>query len=85
MAIGNGVRQALSAELLANVSTGKNFKEAFLKKIQICMKIYDYMDETKDVKGKVSEPERWSHNIPTDGRFVFKTRTMPILDLTTPC
>lgn len=32
----------------------KNSKESFLKKLQICMKIYDYKDETKDVKGKVS-------------------------------
>ena len=28
-------------------------KEIFLKKLQICMKTYDYNDETKDVKGKV--------------------------------
>jgi serine/threonine-protein phosphatase 2A regulatory subunit B' len=27
-------------------------KELFIKKLQICMKIYDYNDETKDVKGK---------------------------------
>ena len=33
---------------------GKNSKEAFLKKLQICMKNYDYKDETKDVRGKVS-------------------------------
>lgn len=31
---------------------GKSAKEAFLKKIDACMKIYDYRDETKDVKGK---------------------------------
>lgn len=30
----------------------KSAKEAFLKKIDACMKIYDYRDETKDVKGK---------------------------------
>jgi len=29
-------------------------KDLFLKKLQICMKTYDYADETKDVKGKVS-------------------------------
>ena len=31
----------------------KNSKEAFLKKLQICMKNFDYKDETKDVRGKV--------------------------------
>lgn len=30
----------------------KNMKELFLKKLQTCMKIYDYKDETRDVKGK---------------------------------
>jgi len=29
-------------------------KDLFLKKLQICMKTYDYTDETKDVKGKVN-------------------------------
>ncbi len=29
-------------------------KEGFLKKLQICMKHYDYKDETKDVRGKVN-------------------------------
>ena len=35
-------------------TSGKNktAKEAFIKKIDVCMKIYDYKDETKDVKGK---------------------------------
>jgi len=33
-------------------SKGKSAKDAFLKKIDACMKIYDYRDETKDVKGK---------------------------------
>ena len=32
----------------------KNMKDLFLKKLQICMKTYDYTDETKDVKGKVN-------------------------------
>jgi len=32
---------------------GKNMKDLFLKKLQICMKTFDYADETKDVKGKV--------------------------------
>ena len=32
----------------------KNSKESFIKKIHLCMKHYDYKDETKDVKGKVS-------------------------------
>ena len=31
----------------------KNSKDAFLKKLQMCMKNYDYKDETKDVRGKV--------------------------------
>jgi len=31
----------------------KNSKDAFLKKLQICMKNYDYKDESRDVKGKV--------------------------------
>jgi hypothetical protein len=31
----------------------KNSKDAFLKKLQLCMKTYDYKDETKDVRGKV--------------------------------
>ena len=31
---------------------GKSTKDIFLKKLQCCMKIYDYKDETKDVKGK---------------------------------
>ena len=32
----------------------KNSKEQFIKKLQLCMKTYDYKDEQKDVKGKVS-------------------------------
>ena len=35
----------------------KNSKEAFLKKLQICMKNFDYKDETKDVRGKVRPKE----------------------------
>jgi len=31
---------------------GKSAKDAFLKKIDVCMKIYDYRDESKDVKAK---------------------------------
>ena len=31
----------------------KNTKEAFLKKLKLCMQNFDYKDETKDVKGKV--------------------------------
>ena len=30
----------------------KNSKDQFLKKLQLCMKTYDYKDETKDVRGK---------------------------------
>jgi hypothetical protein len=36
------------------VITDKNSKEAFMKKLGVCMKCYDYKDESKDVKGKVS-------------------------------
>ena len=32
----------------------KNSKESFIKKLQLCMKHFDYKDDTKDVKGKVS-------------------------------
>jgi len=32
----------------------KNTKEAFLKKLKLCMQSFDYKDEQKDVKGKVS-------------------------------
>lgn len=38
----------------------KNSKEAFLKKLQICMKHYDYKDETKDVRGKVTISLDWN-------------------------
>ena len=34
--------------------TDKNSKEQFIKKLQLTMKTYDYKDEQKDVKGKVS-------------------------------
>jgi len=34
------------------VPANKNSKEGFIKKLQMCMKNYDYKDETKDVKGK---------------------------------
>lgn len=34
------------------VPANKNSKESFIKKLQLCMKNYDYKDETKDVKGK---------------------------------
>lgn len=38
-----------------NIFTGvdKNSKDTFLKKLQLCMKTYDYKDESRDVKGKV--------------------------------
>jgi hypothetical protein len=32
--------------------TNKNTKEAFLKKLKLCMQSFDYKDEAKDVKGK---------------------------------
>ena len=37
-----------------NMFSDKNSKDGFLKKLQMCMKTYDYKDETKDVRGKVS-------------------------------
>jgi hypothetical protein len=37
-----------------NYRIGKNSREAFIKKLQLCMKTYDYKDETKDVRGKVT-------------------------------
>jgi hypothetical protein len=37
---------------LLNIEGGS--KETFLKKLQVCMKTYDYKDETKDVRGKVN-------------------------------
>lgn len=33
-------------------NSDKNNKEALLKKLHICMKTYDYKDESKDVKAK---------------------------------
>ena len=30
-----------------------------MKKINLCMKTYDYKDETKDVKGKVRNTRHW--------------------------
>lgn len=45
----------------------KNSKEQFIKKLQLCMKTYDYKDEQKDVKGKVSyvpfvNDQTWSND-----------------------
>jgi len=31
---------------------GTNTKEAFLKKLKLCMQNFDYKDESKDAKGK---------------------------------
>jgi hypothetical protein len=36
------------------ICADKNSKEQYIKKLQLCMKTYDYKDEQKDVKGKVS-------------------------------
>jgi hypothetical protein len=33
-------------------NSDKNSKDTFLKKLQICMKNFDYKDESRDVKGK---------------------------------
>ena len=43
----------LNEDLTCFLGLDKNSKEVFIKKLQMCMKIYDYKDETKDVKGKV--------------------------------
>lgn len=48
-----GPNQTTSQSGPRNPATvSKNSKESFLKKLQLCMKIYDYKDETKDVRGK---------------------------------
>jgi hypothetical protein len=47
-------QQPVSFYLFIDLLIDKNSKEAFLKKLQLCMKNYDYKDETKDVRGKVS-------------------------------
>lgn len=39
-------------EKRAKGTKNKNAKEAFLKKIDAAMKIYNYTDENKDVRGK---------------------------------
>jgi hypothetical protein len=44
------VKRAIAMCLSVCEHIGKNSKEAFLKKLQICMKNYDYKDETKDVR-----------------------------------
>ena len=46
--------RSVSFYLFIDLLIDKNSKEAFLKKLQLCMKNYDYKDETKDVRGKVS-------------------------------
>jgi hypothetical protein len=44
----------VSETLFTNaLDVDKNSKDTFLKKLQICMKTYDYKDEARDVKGKV--------------------------------
>ena len=35
-----------------NAATNTKSKEGFQKKLLICQKVYDYKDESKDVKGK---------------------------------
>lgn len=46
----------------------KNSKEQFIKKLQLCMKTYDYKDEQKDVKGKVGKvlTKKNGENFPED-------------------
>ena len=44
----------LLISIVSSTFLDKNSKELFIKKLQLCMKTYDYKDETKDVKGKVS-------------------------------
>ena len=36
----------------------KNVKEHFIKKLQMCSKTYDWKDESKDVKAKVSNRQQ---------------------------
>ena len=43
------------------ICADKNSKEQFIKKLQMCMKTYDYKDEQKDVKGKVSSLNQIYH------------------------
>ncbi len=49
----SNIQQHYQLCLTLSLPLGKNSKEAFLKKLQLCMKHYDYKDETKDVRGKV--------------------------------
>jgi len=35
-----------------STTKGSNTKEAFLKKLKLCMQNFDYKDESKDSKGK---------------------------------
>lgn len=52
----SGARNPATASkdmITVKIDLDKNSKDAFLKKLQLCMKNYDYKDETKDVRGKV--------------------------------
>lgn len=33
-------------------SKNKNLNEAFVKKLNLCVKVFDYKDDTKDIQGK---------------------------------
>ena len=41
-----------SSQASRSAAPNKNTKEAFLKKLKLCMQTFDYKDETKDAKGK---------------------------------
>jgi len=53
--IGRWLVERFTVVLKSCLGLDKNSKESFLKKLQICMKIYDYKDESRDVKGKVRQ------------------------------
>ena len=53
--IGRWLVERFTVVLTSCLGLDKNSKESFLKKLQICMKIYDYKDESRDVKGKVRQ------------------------------
>lgn len=59
--IGRWLVERFTVVLTSCLGLDKNSKESFLKKLQICMKIYDYKDESRDVKGKVRQKTTFNH------------------------
>jgi len=49
---GGGSKAAATPGQKGASTSSKNSKESFQKKILICQRVYDYYDESKDVKGK---------------------------------